>query len=251
LGKTTKNIVAPAKRAVDEARKGRVDGALEVLTLLASTGDAGAAASVAEILAYRGAWAEMLPHALALLAKPSAGRVDAVFVDMMRLVVRASRELDDPGVVTRAAKVVPIDYEALKQSTLRTERPPPRHNTHRADYEAARDEARAKLRSKPKALAEQLFALAVGFGFDDEVIAQWNEASAHLGFDRAVSAARAFARQGDEARAWKAVLERLDTWAPVAPVQIAPIVLLVDARLSHLMTPERCAQVLATPRGPR
>src|SRR5262249_51853748 len=141
--------------------------------------------------------------------------------------------------------------EAAKQSALRTDRPPPQLNTHRADYEAARDEVRAKVRRSPKLFAQQLFALAVGFGFDDEVVALWNEASADLDFDHAVSAARAFVRQGDDARAWKAVLERLSVWAPVAPVQIAPIVLLVDARLSHLMTPERCAQVLATPRGPR
>jgi hypothetical protein len=255
LGKTTtKNLVAPAKRAVDEARKGNVDAALELLSLLASSGDAGAAASVAEILAYRGAWKEMVPHALALLAKPSAARADAVFVDMMRLVVRASHELADPAVLKRAEKAVPFEYEALKQSALHSDRRvsrPPERNTHRADFEAAQAAARAKLKSKPSALEAQLFDLAVGFGFDDEVIARWATAKDHLGWTGAVAAARAFAKRGDQLAAWGAIKDRLPKWEPVDSVQIAPVVLLVDARLSRLMSADRCAEVLATPRAAR
>jgi hypothetical protein len=249
-----KNLVAPAKRAVDAARQGDVQAALDILALLASSGSAAAAASVAEILAYRGAWTEMVPHALALLAEPSAVDSDAVFVDMLRLVIRASRELDDPSIVKRAEKAVPIAYEALKQSALRDDHRssrPPERSTDRAGFEAALAAARKKLKSTPKLLAVQLFELAVGFGFDDEIIAHFEQTGADLGFEHAIDAARALVRSGNGLGAWKAIEQRLPAWRPVDSVQIAPIVLLLDPRLSRLMTLERCAEVLATPRGAR
>ena len=61
--------------------------------------------------------------------------------------------------------------------------------------------------------------------------------------------ARAHARRGDADAAWAAIAQRLGQWSPVDVAQVAPVILLVDRWLGPIMTPARCAQVLATPRG--
>ena len=102
---------------------------------------------------------------------------------------------------------------------------------------------------KPAELARHCFALAAAYRLDGELIARWDPGLATLGFDQAVDVARAHARRGAAAAAWAVIAQRLGQWYPVDVAQVAPVILLVDRWLGQIMTPARCAQVLATPRG--
>jgi hypothetical protein len=121
----------------------------------------------------------------------------------------------------------------------------------REKYEqAVRDAVGGKrFRDKPRELGAHCFALAVAFGIDDEILARWDAANDRLLFDQAVEVARVLARRGESPRAWAVIEERLARWFPVDPAQVAPVALLLDPWISPLLTPERCARVLATPRG--
>ncbi|WP_240137036.1 SMI1/KNR4 family protein [Streptomyces sp. MUM 178J] len=68
-------------------------------------------------------------------------------------------------------------------------------------------------------------------------------------FGRAVEAAREQARWGETDAAWRTLTDALPGWQPVGPDHIAPVGLLADRVLGPLLTPERCRELLATPRG--
>ena len=92
---STKPATAKPARNVKQARllalRGQPAGALEALLAFAAAGDASASASAAELLAFEGRWHEVLQHATALLAQPSAVYAGNVFDDMSALVRRAAR----------------------------------------------------------------------------------------------------------------------------------------------------------------
>ncbi|MBK9033034.1 MAG: hypothetical protein IPL61_17500 [Myxococcales bacterium] len=242
------------KQATQAARRAETQLALEVLTALAGAGDAAAAAAAAELHAFAGAWAEVVPLATALVANPAAVYAGNVFTDQCRLLRRAARELDDPGIIKRAAKVVPANLAARRDACLLRDldaRAPRPERDARASFADAVATATTGKRfaGKPEALAAHCFALASVYGLDDELVARWDPGNPGLGFDQAVEVARALARANDLARAWAVLEQRLSDWYPVDVAQVAPVILLVDRWLAPLMTPARCAQVLATRRG--
>ena len=89
MAKQKKNPVALARRA---ALRGEAAEALAVLLQSASAGDASAAASAAELLAYLDRWPEVIANVGALIANPFAVYAGNVFDDMVRLLARAARE---------------------------------------------------------------------------------------------------------------------------------------------------------------
>ena len=248
-----------AKLAAAAARRGELDEAVEVLTQLADQGDGAAAASLAEIHAYRGEWAAMLPRAEALLANPTAVYAGNVFTDLCRLLRRAARELGSPHIVAQAAarvadpRYLPMrDATLLKDVVLRSEQlaPAPTQPERDQYLRAVADSRKGKrFAGRPKELAIHEFNLASLFRIEEEILRLWQEHHAHLWFDSAVGVARWLARGGNGEQAWEVVKGKLASWQPVASSQVAPVVLLVDRTLAGLMTPERCRLVLATPRG--
>jgi len=68
--------------------------------------------STATAVAYRAA------RPVRLLAQPTVVLIGNVFTDMTRLVRRAAEELSDPGLVSRAASVVPTSHAAMRDATL-------------------------------------------------------------------------------------------------------------------------------------
>ncbi|MEZ4398824.1 MAG: hypothetical protein R3B06_02305 [Kofleriaceae bacterium] len=242
------------KQATQAGRRGQTPLALEVLTALAAAGDAAAAAAAAELHAFAGAWAQVVPLATALLANPTAVYAGNVFTDQCRLLRRAARELADPDVIARAAKVVPAELAARRDACLLRDvddlddGPAPDARAAFADAVAMAATGK-RFVGKPAALAAHCFALAAVYHLDDELIARWDPGNPQLGFDQAVRTARALARAGEPERAWAVIEQRLSAWYIVDHAQVAPVILLVDRWLAPLMTPARCAQVLATRRG--
>jgi hypothetical protein len=244
-----------AKQAAALARSGQPDAALPVLVVLAAQGDGAAAASAAELFAFRGDWRQMVPHAMALLANPRAVHAGNVFTDLCRLIRRAARELGDPSIIQQAAAGVPAGMEARRDAVLLRDfvepsaqpGPPDREGFARAVKDAT--EGR-RFQGKPRELAAHCFALASGYKVEDELLARWDPSNPQLLlFDRAVDVARVLARRGERDRATELLMSRVAGWYPVDHAQVAPVILLVDPWLSPLMTPALCARVLATPRG--
>lgn len=212
------------KQACAAALGGNAAVALEVLLRLHGEGDAAAAAAAAQILAFQGKWKEAAVCAKALLANP-----DAVY---------ASNVLDDMELVIEVAqKGLP--------------KPMPADAPNRERYDLAVKEASTgkRFKGKPEALAQHCFSLAVVFHVDDEIIARWDPKHPTLHFGAAADAARALVRRGDKAGAWKVLESRLGRWYPVDAAQVLPMELVTDPLLAPLLTPERRAQVLSTPRA--
>jgi hypothetical protein len=242
------------KQARLAALRGQPGPALDALVTFAAAGDVGAAASAAELLAFEGRWEPLVPHALALLARPDAVHAGNVFDDMSALVRRAARELGDATLVERAAASVPAKLRERAARVLLADSPNlsiELEPEDRARFGAAvaLAEVDKRFRGKPTALARHCFSLAVVFHVQDEILARHDPANPELHFDAAVSAARVLARRGDEAGAWALLKPKLHDWWPVDHAQVAPVVLLVHPLLAPLMTTERCRIALETPRA--
>jgi len=111
-------------------------------------------------------------------------------------------------------------------------------------------EYRPDLRGDPSGLARHLIDLAISFQQWDALLERFARELDAFNFQYVVPAARALIERMRPDEAWAALQHRLGSWWPVDQAQVAPVELLTDRRLSRLMTVERCARVLATPRGP-
>jgi hypothetical protein len=79
----------PKEAAQQTALRGEVDSAVEQLHSLLAGGDAGAAASLAEIAAFRGQWADVLRHAYVFMRKPDSVYAANVLGDVAALIAAA------------------------------------------------------------------------------------------------------------------------------------------------------------------
>jgi hypothetical protein len=250
-----KKTFRTAEQAQEAARAGKIDEAFAALTGFADGGDVAASASLAEIHAFRGEWDAVLLRAAPLLANPAEVYAGNVPADLAGLVGRAAEETkrwkDALAVLGK-----PSGDEWLLTEEVRRflkaggKRPAPRGQTpdppahQRKVHQRTAEEARE---TKDKKL---LFLAARGFPlFDAEAVVAFPGARAELDWDETVDAARAFVRQGKPDAAWKAVVPKLGAWTNVERCQIAPCELLHDPDLRRMMTPARCAKVLATPRA--
>ena len=212
------------KQAVAAALAGDIEPALELLLKLHREGDAAASASAAEILAFQGRWDEAVACAKALIAKPSAVYAGNVIDDMEAIVAIAKKGRPKPSKPEKESRERYV--EAVKMA-----------------------ETGKRFKGKPQELARHCFALAVAFRVDDEIIARWDPKHPTLHFDQAADAARALVRKGDHDRAWDVLESRLGRWYPVDAAQVLPMALITDPLLAPLLTPERAALVLRTPRA--
>lgn len=266
----------PVDAARQAALRGEVDAAQLALQQAAAAGDDSAAASLAELLAFLWRWEEAIPNAARLIANPYAVYAGNVFDDMVRLLGRAGHHTGAwgqiggmaaaaLGVVERRLQENEMDFPAEKIQAERRRlgnilgrlaeyadrQGRPLHELIRvfsaptAPDEAGLLAALDKNRGKP---ASRLLSLAIAFRVDTEAIRLYPEAG-NLAFDDAVFVAQALVRSGERGRAWEVVESRLTGWSPVDAAQVAPVVLLVDEELSQIVTPDRAAQIIRTPRG--
>jgi hypothetical protein len=246
---------------------------------MVAAGDAAAAASLAELLAFQGRWSEVIDAASMLIAEPQAVYAGNVFFDMLMLLGRAGRETSDWGRIEQAASRALVrmtergDPEHLKHSfgsqlsglsaCARRGGDPPFELLNVFGYvppppnpEGFRDavervfEFRPDLRDDPPALARHIVALAISSHASDALLERFAQQPEVFDFELVLPVARVLVGQGRVEAAWAAIEPRIASWWPVDLAQVAPVVLLTDPQLSRLMTRERCDRVLATPRGP-
>jgi hypothetical protein len=215
------NPLRTTKKAQAAALRGELEPALEALLGFAAKGDVLASASAAQLLAFRGQWAEALPHAAALLANPDAIGPCNVFDDMVVVLERAGEATGDWKAVVRAAKSVP----------------PPHDEFH--TYYADRARALARWAGKRRAAPRE--------EPDSEDVSA--EASRTMGWEEALPSACALARAGKGEAAWKVLAQHWPRWCPVDWAQVAPVELLAAPELRPVLTPARCEKLLRTARG--
>lgn len=276
MAKRSKNPLALARLA---ALSGDVNAALPVLMERAMAGDASAAASAAQVLAYLDRWAEVIPNAGALIANPFAVYAGNVFDDMVRLLGRAGSETGDwPSVAATAESASSCVSATLNANTF---------NYPDVKIVAVRRELITKLDhlvkhartgngdgfvelikifgyvAEPPNLAaydaaiaikknhppERRLSLAIVFGIEDELIALYPQITQPLAFDQVLHVARAFVRHSQPQQAWHVIERNWPYWYPVDQAQVAPVEPLTDRLLAPLMTHERRATLISTPRA--
>jgi len=262
------------------ALRGDVESALPVLARHAQTGDDSAAASAAELSAYLWHWQDVIEHAARLIANPYAVYAGNVFDELVRLLGRAGRETGDWRGIARAAdaasqrveadlranpwgfpdskiegavdRLLPIldrlgEY-ALGEGQIRLHGHldifSPKPVTPRPDlFDAA-----MKLKQNQKSDARRL-VFACMYHLDDEMIRLFDAMEGKVGFDRAVSVAKAFLRRNDDAMAWQTVRGNWADWAPVDRAQTTPLVFLIDDDFAGLVTKDRAGELVHMPRA--
>jgi hypothetical protein len=266
-------------RARTLALSGDADVAITLLAPMAESGDAGAAASLAELLAFKGRWSEVIGAASLLLAEPQAVYAGNVFTDMVELLGRAGHETRDwtriaaaaahacarvsqrgdpphlahprgrilAGLEAYAAREGFPPHELIRIFGIPPSAPDAASHRNAVEHVFA---YRPDLRGDPSGLAEHLINLAISFRQWDALLERFAEEPSSFRFQHAVPVARALVERQRLDEAWAALEPRLGSWWPVDRAQVAPVELLTDPQLRTLMTVARSAQVLATPRGP-
>jgi hypothetical protein len=82
-----------------------------------------------------------------------------------------------------------------------------------------------------------------------EAIRLYPSAGGESLFDQAMFVAGAMIEEGNSETAWQVIVENLGKWRPVDFAQVAPVVLLTDARLRTVVTPERGVALIHLPRA--
>jgi hypothetical protein len=246
-----------AKEAAQAARRGRLEEAVPVLVRLADSGDGAATASLAEILAYQGKWADFVWRAEAFFVDPWAVYAGNVFSNLTRVFRRAALELRTPEIIERAAAKVPEKYKRMAQATLLKDTvvpsarivEPTEKDCETFDAAVATVSTGNRFTGHPKELARHCFALASRYHVEREIHRLWNEIGEELQFDNALTVARWHMFRQKQLEAWNVIETTMARWFPVDFAQVAPVELLVDPLLAPLLTPERCAWVLSQPKG--
>lgn len=275
----------PIQTAQQAALQGATDAAVKQFTAILEGGGAGAAASLAEIEAFRGRWPEVLRNAFVFMRDPTMARVSNSLNDVLRLAALA-------GFNTGAwsdihGEVVAIRKHLLAKKELKLYAEEVAGDGFKQLIELAKSKGKAdydwgwanyteddedtrdkraetviadklakhkvkKLFKDDADLRRHLFALAGTYLSYKTAIRLYDEYGIDdlRTFDTTAFVATALARAGRAKDAWKAVEKAVAVWWPVDVLQVAPVALLTDPDVRPLMTPERCAQVLRTPRGP-
>ncbi len=275
----------PKQLAQQTALQGDVEGAVQQLSTLFEAGDPAAAASLAQIEAFRGQWSEMLRHAFAFMRMPSAAHFSNVVTETVNLMALAAIETNRWADVHAEAVAIREHLRGDKQLREYAEGDDPYGLDQLIDFakskgksayvwdwgnfsELDENERTAKVdgviadklaQSKKKKLfdddadrRQHFFALASRYGAHRTAVRLFDEEGVEdlITFDPIAFAASALARAGRAEDAWRVTERAVRIWWPVDVAQVAPVALLTDEGLRPLLTPERREWVLRTPRGP-
>jgi hypothetical protein len=273
----------PNQLAQQTALRGETDAAVTQLSANLAGGDYGAAASLAQIEAFRGLWPDALGHAYLLWRNPDSVYAANVLADAAHLVALAGMSCGgwadiqatlaeihaqlskDPKRVQDGYLLRLLDRViALAQSDGSSSYSwdPDADDAIDEDARAAKfDEGVAKLTRTNKQKKHwkndaqrrrHLFSLADNRRAHQSAIRLYDEEGIAdvILFSSFAFTASSLSRAGRKDEAWRVIEKGFHQWGPVDVAQVAPVELLIDEGLRPLMTPERCAWVLRTPRGP-
>ncbi len=238
--------------AQEQARAGAIGDAVQTLETAADAGDVSAAYSLAEIHAFRGEWSKVIDRLVPLCAQP-----DALSAGNMKR--------DAAGLLWRAAEATGRWSDARAQLSKLPEQAvggllfaslgPYLESEGKAGAPVlsglvgTTEERRAQYLVKVGRSAGKPVGIFVSASndpdLDAEAVAAFPAARELLNFNQTLAAARSLVRVGKLDDAWAAVVAKSKGWTAIDASQIAPAVLLWDPDLRPMMTPARCAEVLA------
>jgi hypothetical protein len=244
------------KQARQVALQGKAEEAIPALRFYADRGDVSAAASLAELLAFKYEWNECLQRAGELIVHPNSVYTGNIFDDMVYLLARAGQETNQWGSLLRITQTA---AERVEENI--------------ADFPPSKQESARKRYGKIfQALGEYAqserkfpFELTRIFGVtsptqtetaqdrtrkEAEAILLYEGGQLPTRFEFAVLVAKAYVQRELLDRAWNILWEHAKLWWPVDRAQVAPVVLLVDSDLARVMNRERGEMILHLPRGP-
>jgi hypothetical protein len=261
--KATKAAFRTAKKAQEAIRKGELDGgAIEALAAFADGGDISAAHSLAELHAYREEWNDLFSRLAQFFPRSNAMRSGNVTADAVCLLWLAAQRTNRWDEAERTVDTIPEAVlsdgwygrlarelralakangagEALVFVPAKTDSV----NKRVADWMTTTENARAE------GNFDRIFRSAVNYQLVDQALEAYPRVKKDIAFDDAVFVAAALARRGSAEAAW-VVLERnipMSYWR-VDSAQVAPVRLVYDPAIRPLMTNQRRAWVLTTPR---
>lgn len=275
---------------IDQVRKaalnGNVDIAIQALHLLDDAGDSSASASLSELLAYKGRWEECIICISKFLVNLKVASTGNVFNDMICLFGRAGHETGCWKQIQQACESALVsiknqefqDWERERYSTIlsnlvayaqRGGTPPhelirlfgvnPDSQSYdpeylRASYEdAVRNVGtyRPDLQKSEQLIMHQ-FSLAKAFQQKEDIVRIYlTHQNLPFSFEDAVYVAKELLIKNQPDIAWTVIKEKIPVWIPLDPIQVVPVVLLIDEHIKPIMTKERCEIVLTTTRGSR
>lgn len=248
--------------ALEAVRAGDVTTTPAALLAFEEAGAGEASVALAVLAAYAGRWDDAIVHAGRAFAKPGeiyAGNV--WWDDVQTLLIRAARET---GSFDAALAAVPAKaswangteiYRGVREKVRAAEKgepidgpasapAPDRYAKYVKEQEADKKWAKSSAGERTR----KRFYLAANCGMWDEALAVFESRPGALHYQHVVRLVPTLVARGQGARAWEALLSTLWSWCEVDAAQVTPHELLGDA-IWPLMNAERCAQVLATPRG--
>jgi hypothetical protein len=257
-----------ARKAAEYVRAGHLTLALPVLEKQADAGNVEASLSLAHIHAFRRDDEGVVRRGLVLFEHPETFGAINPFQEMGQLVGRALRRIAarDPGDPVKALADAAHRLQEIEQrlpAHFRRGRPLFEDADDGSDAVAekadpeklagyqewlARPQTAKDFAGHPDKLLRHAFAIASDC-LEDEVLRLWADPGLPRTFKEAVSVARWLAFRGKSHEAWAALEPNLSTWWPLFYYQLGPVELLYDRFLGPLLTPERCEQILVTPRG--
>jgi hypothetical protein len=268
----------PAQLAHEAALRGEVEAAVALLEANLAGGDRGAAASLAEVAAFRGRWDEAVSHAEAFLQDPLSAGTNLID-DVLNLLAVAGFETGDWGKLH--ARVAAIDARAKRTRGLGVDRARLDQlveltrsggasyyvwdwgNETELDEDAraaqfdegvvSLTQGKKKMRFKTDAERRRHF-----FAYANALRSHWSAVRLFdaegidddaIGFDHIAFTASGLARAGRPDEAWQLLERKIHLWWPIHYATVAPVELLADEALRPLMTLERRELVLRTPKG--
>jgi hypothetical protein len=256
----------PAFRKVGQAlealRAGDTSIAPAAFHAFEEQGEGQASVALAVLAAYSGRWDEAIVHAGRAFAKPGSIYAGNVWWDdMQTLLIRAARVTGSfdaalKAVPTKAPfangtdiyKTVREKLSAAKKGASTSDPADPPDPAGYAKYVAEQEADKKWAKWSAGERVRKRFYLAANCGMWDEAIGAWKSRPKALHFNHSVRLAPVLHARGESDRAWEVLASTLYSWTEVDGAQITPYQLLEDD-LWPIMSPERLAHVLASPRG--
>lgn len=260
------------ENAQQAALRGEPDRAIQAWSELLSAGDCGAAASLAELHAWKLQWAPVLRYCGIALAAPQYIYSLNVSGDMVALAAQAGLQTkawsDLANVAIAAEQATPDDdrydttrtlLQQLKQfasaqgrasfpSYLET--PGIDDGADRYAAAMARLAAGKVAKKSQQERAQYLIAVAGSYRYREGAVDAYDrEKAVPALFDHVAFLCSALVQAGRSDEAWSIFIDALPRWWPVEVLQCAPMSVFHDTAFSSLITPARSLQVLGTPRG--
>lgn len=259
------------------ALQGDIESSMRELLSIKERGDIAVNASLAEIYAFKRQWADVLQCGQLVVKAPLSVRTLNVYSDMIHLIALSGLQTGDwegiqrcadialtklaekqllPGYVDSVTDLVEFatsNGQALYVWGSRGVHHDKSEEERIEGFEAALDKLSKSGKKRFKTSEKRrdhIFSLARMYGYYSGAVDLYDrEGLPELLFDSVVFIASGLARCGREEEAWQAIRSKLHLWWPVEETQVVPVVLLIDEALRVLMTPERCEEVLRTPKG--